>query len=497
MVWRFGVVIYRLYFHPLARYPGPKIYAASHLPYTWKVSISGTLVRESLKLHEKYGPIVRISPTALAVDGAIGFPQIFQHKPGRPEWPKQRGFYHPGDEHSLIGGTHENHRRLRRQLNHAFSDSSMYEQESSVMKYVDMMCARIGERAATGETFDLVRWFNFMTFDVIGDLMFADSFHSLDGGNYHPWVLGVTEGIRGTARNRMLLRYPFLRPFIRTFGSSAKYIAKEEENRRLASEKAMLRKEQGEMPGGRRDFMTYMLKKNRDGEPGFSDLEILMNSPLLVTAGSETTSTTLSSLFFHLGMPENRGAYETLTKEIRSAFNDEKEIDMKSAARLQYLHGTIEEVLRIYPPAAETPPRISPGADLNGEFVPKGVSQSSHTASSLLDSLLTPQFRRPLRFSNWRPITTRPTLPTQNRSDQSAGCRRHTPCTIPCSPTTTERASDHSLTEQETAWARTWRTRSCVSLWPASCTDSTSSLTQVRTTGWRGSPCLLFGRSQS
>lgn len=373
MIWRIGLVIYRLFFHPLSKYPGPKLYAATHLPYTYKICITGELPRETIALHAKYGPIVRISPNCLAVDGSIGFPEIFQHRPGKLEWPKQRGFYHDGDEMSLIGGTHDNHRRLRRQLNHAFSDSSMYEQEPVVKQYVDMLCARLGERAATGETFDLVKWFNFMTFDVIGDLMFADSFHSLDGGNYHPWVLGVFEGVRGGARKRALMQYPFLGPIARKFGSSAKLIAKDAENRQLATEKAMLRKAQGETPGGRRDFMTYMLKKNRDGEPGYSDLDIVLNSPLLVTAGSETTATALSALFFHLGLPKNRGVYEALTKEIRAAFNSEEEIDMKSTARLAYLHAAIEEVLRTYPPAAETPPRISPGADLNGEFIPKGV----------------------------------------------------------------------------------------------------------------------------
>lgn len=496
MIWRIGLVIYRLFLHPLSKYPGPKLYAASHLPYTYKICISGQLPRETIALHAKYGPIVRISPNCLAVDGSIGFPQIFQHRPGKPEWSKQRGFYHEGDEMSLIGGTHEAHRRLRRQLNHAFSDGSMYEQEPVVKQYVDLLCTRLGERAATGESFDLVRWFNFMTFDVIGDLMFADSFHSLDGGNYHPWVLGVFEGVRGAARKRALLQYPFLGPILHKFGNSAKYIAKDAENRRLAEEKAMLRKAQGETPGGRRDFMTYMLKKNRDGEPGFSDMEILMNSPLLVTAGSETTSTALSSLFFHLGLPQNRAVYETLTKEIRTAFNSEDEIDMKTTARLPYLHGAIEEVLRVYPPAAETPPRISPGADLNGEFIPKGVSLVFHIVLGWIRVLIPYYDRRSCRYSKSQPTTTRPTLQTPTRSGRSGGCRRRTRCTIPCSPTTTKRVSVRSRMERETVWARTWRTRRCAWLWLASCTGLTTSWCGARTTGWTGSRCLLCGRSQ-
>lgn len=358
------------------------------------------MARESGDLHKQYGPIVRIAPNTLAVDGSIAFPQVFQHRAGKLEWPKQRGFYHAHDEHSLIGGTQDAHRRLRRQLAHAFSDSSMYEQEPVVKKYVDMLCSQLGARAATGEAFDIVRWLNFTTFDVslirdfsasstvrytkialnlgqiIGDLMFADSFHSLEGGDYHPWVLSIFEGVRGGARLRALLEYPFLGPFIRNFGESARLIAKDQENRSMATAKAMARKVQGEMPGGRKDFMTYMLKKNRNGTPGYTDEDILMNSPLLVMAGSETTATSLSGLFYHLGLDQNRHIYHMLVEEILAAFSSQDEIDMKTTASLPYLRAVIEENLRMFPPAAETPPRVSPGADLNGEFIPKGVSCS-------------------------------------------------------------------------------------------------------------------------
>lgn len=207
--------------------------------------------------------------------------------------------------------------------------------------------------------------------------MFADSFHSLDGGEYHPWVLSIFEGIRGGAFLRTLLEYPFLGPVIKNFGSPAKLIARDTQNRVLATEKAMARKAQGEQPGGRRDFMTYMLKKTRDGTPGFSDMDIVANAPILVLAGSETTATSLSGFFFHMGVAENRHVYDKLVEEILGAFSNEDEIDMKSTAALPYLRAVIEENLRMFPPAAETPPRMSPGAELNGEFIPKDVSFQS------------------------------------------------------------------------------------------------------------------------
>lgn len=375
VLWRLAIIAYRLTLHPLAKYPGPKLYAATNLPHQWGINVAGTFVRESRDLHKKYGPIVRIAPDHLAVDGSIGWPQIFQHRPGKVEWPKQPGFYFPGDTQSLIGGDHDNHKRLRRQLNHAFSTDSMYEQEPVVQKYIDLLLSQLGKKAAAGEVFDIVPWYNFLTFDIIGDLTFADSFHSLDGGEYHPWVLGIFKAILGGGFNRITAHYPLLRPIFKYFGTSAKNIEMEIENRRLANEKAMSRKAQGEAPGGRRDFMTHMLKKTRDGKPGFDDLDIILNAPSVVTAGSETTATTMAGLTFHLGLKKYRPVYETLVNEIRGAFKSESEIDMKSTARLPYLMATIDETLRLYPPAAQTPPRVSPGAELEGEHIPKGVSR--------------------------------------------------------------------------------------------------------------------------
>jgi hypothetical protein len=54
---------------------------------------------------------------------------------------------------------------------------------------------------------------------------------------------------------------------------------------------------------------------------------------------------------------------------------------MRSTAGMPYLHACLEEGLRMYPLAAVTPPRISPGATVSGEYIPKGVSPSIPTSA--------------------------------------------------------------------------------------------------------------------
>jgi hypothetical protein len=55
-LWALGTVIYRLFFHPLAKIPGPKIAAATSL-YEWyyDIALGGQYTFKLKKLHMEYG----------------------------------------------------------------------------------------------------------------------------------------------------------------------------------------------------------------------------------------------------------------------------------------------------------------------------------------------------------------------------------------------------------------------------------------------------------
>jgi hypothetical protein len=52
-------------------------------------------------------------------------------------------------------------------------------QEPLLKSYVDKFIHEISQRACRGESIDMSRWFNFATFDVIGDLAFGEPFDLL------------------------------------------------------------------------------------------------------------------------------------------------------------------------------------------------------------------------------------------------------------------------------------------------------------------------------
>ena len=77
------------------------------------------------------------------------------------------------------------------------------------------------------------------------------------------------------------------------------------------------------------------------------------------------------TLLFLLDEPE---CLQHLSREIRDRFEDYHEITPSALASLPFLHACLEESLRLLPSNNTGLPRLSPGAMIDGHYVPKGVS---------------------------------------------------------------------------------------------------------------------------
>jgi hypothetical protein len=59
----------------------------------------------------------------------------------------------------------------------------MREQEPIMNKYFDLLVRRLHENCSNPVNF--VNWYNYTTFDIIGDLTFGDSFDCLEQSKMH------------------------------------------------------------------------------------------------------------------------------------------------------------------------------------------------------------------------------------------------------------------------------------------------------------------------
>lgn len=311
--------------------------------------IRGDWEKHLKSLHDKYGPAVRFAGNHVSFNSADAWNTIYGHKThaDRTFHKDMVAYGQEGKHPDIIDANNEDHRRMRRVLAHAFSEKALRGQEDLIRQYVDLFIKRIGEKAALGEPIDIVLWYNFTTFDLIGDLAFAKSFGMLERGVYHPWVKMIFESVAFLSFGELLRRYPFLKPAA-TLLTPKKLMESYHANTKLSHDTALQRVRSGDQT--REDFMSYILRNNNSDDEkvrarGLSEDEIAANAVVLIIAGSETTATQLSGATYHL--LTNPDTYATLVAEIRGAFASEDEITISSVNKLEYLIAVFSESFRM------------------------------------------------------------------------------------------------------------------------------------------------------
>ncbi|KIX06706.1 uncharacterized protein Z518_04682 [Rhinocladiella mackenziei CBS 650.93] len=232
-------------------------------------------------------------------------------------------------EYNIISSNHENHRRQRKLLSHAFSEQAMRGQEPLLMQYVDLFIQRLHERK--DEPVDIIRWLNFTTFDIMGELGFGEPFGCLKTRGYHEWVDIIFQNVRIGSQVNAVKFYP-LGEFLLELLLPESLKRKRDAHKQLAWAKADQRMQLGVTAHG--DLMSQILKHN-DTISGMSHEEIRETTSLLIIAGSETTATALSGLVYLLGMHPH--PYKRVVEEIRTAFSSEEEITLLTASKSTHI----------------------------------------------------------------------------------------------------------------------------------------------------------------
>lgn len=163
-----------------------------------------------LDLHNQYGDVVRIAPDELAYSSSVAWKEIMGHRTGEEELGKSKIFYRPVDASpvNIVNADREVHSVLRRQLAHGFSEKSMREQEPVIKGYIDLLIQRLHENCK--KPVDLAAWYNFTTFDIIGDLAFGEPFDCLKNSAYHPYVHMIFQSARAGTIFQTVGHYPML-----------------------------------------------------------------------------------------------------------------------------------------------------------------------------------------------------------------------------------------------------------------------------------------------
>lgn len=279
------------------------------------------------------------------------------------------------------------HARTRKIFSPAFSDRALAVQAPLFLRYADQLVSLLKEGAQKGSKLDMVRWYNFTTFDVMGDLTFGEPLHMLDNAEYDPWVRAIFGGIKiNTQLGLIYFYYPMVARIVRA--ALHKTIAKKSITHFNHSvTRVTKRLEKGRDSEGT-DLWDLVLQQEEKGKPGLTRDEMDSNATAFMVAGTETTATTLSGLTYLL--TQHPESMKKLADEVRGTFDSSDAITMDKIAHLPYLNACLKESLRRYPPVPVGLPHLTPrdGSTICGHYVPPGVSRILHLYKNVLPTKL-------------------------------------------------------------------------------------------------------------
>ncbi|KAH8688638.1 cytochrome P450 [Talaromyces proteolyticus] len=308
-----SLTLYRAHFHPLNHIPGPYLARISGLWLSAKLHYRPAYILIH-DLHGQYGPVVRVGPSNVSILHPSAVPQIYG-----PRSPYTKStFYdngHPMKSLHVYRSRSE-HDTRRRVWSTAFGDARLRGNESRIR-------------------------FNLYSYDVMADLAFGRSFGMLDTSRNH-WAIEVL--LKGVVPFQYYLPSWVFRCLITMPALTSDF----HQFVRFATRKLVDRMgDKVEIP----DICASFLAPLNGKPPTMDEFNLLMgNAMLVITAGSDTTATTLTTLLYRLA--RHPAEVNKLRAELAPIERDPSGDYLHSTiAQLPHLGGFINETLRLHPPA--------------------------------------------------------------------------------------------------------------------------------------------------
>ena len=143
---------------------------------------------DHLFLTEIAGSVVRISPNELSFASVNSWKDIYGHpRTGDPAFLKSEFYdiFGAGYKCSCIGSERDpmSHGRMKKSLSTAFSTKALAEQEHIIQQCVDGFIWTIGLKG-TEKALNMSDWFGMISFDILGEMAFGESFHCIENGSH-------------------------------------------------------------------------------------------------------------------------------------------------------------------------------------------------------------------------------------------------------------------------------------------------------------------------
>lgn len=365
-----SLTVYRLFFHPLSRFPGPKIAAITVWYEFYYDGIQrGRYTFEIQRMHDEYGPVVRISPNELHVNEPSFIDELYAGaNKKRNKYPYFSAQF--GIPDSVFGTPgHELHRLRRTALNSFFSKASVTKLEPIVYSAIEKLISQLQGYAGTDRPVTMNSAFSCLTTDVVTEYAFAKSYNFLLSPSFEPNFHRAI--VAGSDMGPWIKQFPWLLTLMNRLPQSvvmrvnpeaAIYVQFQEDIRRqIRQTQDKIAERPTEKQSSRTIFHELLTGDLPDEEKRLERL--WQEGQIIVGAGTETTAWTLSATLFYL--LENPHILKKLRDELHVAIPDaEARVSWNQLEQLPYLSAVICEGLRLSYGVSTRLQRINPQGPL-------------------------------------------------------------------------------------------------------------------------------------
>ena len=241
--------------------------------------------------------------------------------------------------------------------------TALRDYEGRISDYTHELIKEISTRS--GNTMNASAWFNYWSFDVMGDFAFGKSFNMLKTGRNH-FAIDWLES------SMFLLGYFSPVPWVVPIGAIAPFVGSRfRQFIRWCNEQVDERRNiKTTVP----DITSWLLKTAQDRNDVEATKWLHGDSRLLIVAGSDTVAIVLTHIFYYLARDPSH--VEKLRKELDPLMQSDEPFNVRMVKDAKHLNGVINEVLRLHPPTPSGGFRTTPpqGITVDGVFIPGGVN---------------------------------------------------------------------------------------------------------------------------
>ncbi|KAF2034608.1 cytochrome protein [Setomelanomma holmii] len=363
--------------------PGPKGGRLSRLWFYRKVR-NGSFHHENIALHEQYGPVVRVAPGFFSIStpekAIYGIGSNFP----KSDW--YQGWKHPSPDRWTLFPDQDikRHAETRKRFQGLYSMSSLLSYESYVDDCIDIFLGKLDQFAKSGQSMDLVHWFQCYAADVIAEITYSERFGFLDNGEDVAGTMAALD--KSMSYSTLVGIYPKLHPYLYAVlekipGSGAagrtylmSFVQRKIAERNVAREKGNYEPKAKELEDGLapKDFLDKLTDAKEQDPDKVTPYHIFMMGLSNIIAGADTTAVSLSGILYYLITSPKSLA--KLRREIEEHGRIDKRVTFADSQEMPYLQAVIKEALRMHSATGLPLWRVVPqgGVQIGEYWLPPG-----------------------------------------------------------------------------------------------------------------------------